>query len=465
MNETRLRVIQEQLKLRYKDVWDFEFLSDSPEYDAASQKEDFLATIAYFVHFILGTEELADLFESLVSYYSRLEASDEVEEVNRSLMEDLREFARMIKSSPKWPKFLSDVTHPGVLMSVLPTEEELAGIESPADLIDKASATITIAEFIERLSNLKGLSGNSVQRVERITQEIWRDGASFGTFEYLWELDDSLRERAEGLLSEIRELVARMKQLLEFNIRYSGAYAATQLRNAYHTQSPEGIEKIRAPGDFLDMPWRTAIAGALRLASAQGKRGKRAARQVYQYLQSHLSNRLAKQSVIRRFKAYCQLYKCRWLLDQLKELPPKKQPEAFLQDFLEEFVFNHGYYPISEAKLGRGRLDVLVTVPTGADFLIEVKQIGWGRGKKTIQKTRSALVQASIYKQRLEGYETLTPEVYITVFTDKYRVIDGEQPIRKLGIDFYVEIIPLIDAPVSEWKTPEILSLENVVKE
>lgn len=464
MNDTRLRVIQEQLKQRYKDVWDYEFLPDSREYDESSQKQDFLATIANFVHFIFDTEELKDLFEPLVSYYSRLEASDEVKQINKSLTENFREFAHLIKSSPKWPEFLKGVKHPGVPISVLHLEEEFEGIKSPADLIKKASETMTMAEFIERLSNLKDLSGNSTQPAQTIVQEIWRNGATFGTFENLLRLDESLRKRTEDLLSEIRKLIARLKQLFEFNSRYYGAYAATQLLTAYCILSPEVSAEIRTPGD-LDMRWRRTEADAWGLASAQGKRGKCAARQVYQYLQSHLTNRLAKQSIIRRFNAYCQLYKCRWLLNQLEELLPRKQPEAFLQDFLEEFVFNHGYYPVSEAKLGRGKLDVLVGAPTGAGFLVEVKQIGWGKEKKTSQKTRSAPVQASIYKQRLEGYKNLTPEVYIIIFTNKYLTIEEDQPIRKLGIDFYVEVIPLIDAPVSEWGTPETLSLNNVIKE
>ena len=87
MNDTRLRVIQEQLKQRYKDVWDYEFLPDSREYDESSQKQDFLAAIANFVHFILDTEELKDLFEPLYSYYLRLEASEEVKQIKKSLIQ------------------------------------------------------------------------------------------------------------------------------------------------------------------------------------------------------------------------------------------------------------------------------------------------------------------------------------------------------------------------------------------
>jgi hypothetical protein len=200
------------------------------------------------------------------------------------------------------------------------------------------------------------------------------------------------------------------------------------------------------------------------LSEAQGQLGKQVTRDLYLRLRSALTNRIAKRTVISRFKAYCELYKTTWLISELGKAENERRPEAFLQDFLEEYVFQQGYYPVSEAQLGRGRLDILVHKPGEASFLVEAKQVGFGSkdGDATIRdainRIEQAMAQALTYKDRLADYASES-DVYIVLFTPQYFVFEDEQPVKRGGLSFFVEVINLIDKPVTQWGAPEGLSV------
>ena len=142
------------------------------------------------------------------------------------------------------------------------------------------------------------------------------------------------------------------------------------------------------------------------------------------------------------------------------------KPEEVLQDFLEEYVFQQGYYPISQAQLGRGRLDALVHTPSEASFLVEAKQVGLGNSqesvtaRRAIQKIEEAIDQAQSYQHRLAGY-TAGSDVYVVLFSARYLIFNDPLPIKRGGLNFFAEIVNLIDKPVTEWGKPELLSLER----
>ena len=172
-------------------------------------------------------------------------------------------------------------------------------------------------------------------------------------------------EELRDLLQEIlREEESRLQQG-----QHTGAKAIQLLQSIHqYVTSPES-QKDNPRKEF----WY--------LSSADGLPGKRVAKDMYVRLRTALTNRIAKQTVIKRFKAYCGLYKTRWLINELRSNENEGKTEEVLQDFLEEYVFQQGYYPISQAQLGRGRLDVLVNTPSEASFLVEAKQVGLGKAK------------------------------------------------------------------------------------
>jgi len=270
----------------------------------------------------------------------------------------------------------------------------------------------------------------------------------FGTMTTFMEFvfsTEELRDAFEALLSAgMNNVPAR---------RHIGSNAAQLMQSIYHYATADDNESRKAHSKKI---WY--------LSNAEGRPGKRVARDVYLRLRSALTNRIARQTVISRFKAYCELYKTRWLLDELDEDENRAHPERFLQRFLEEYAFQQGYYPISEAQLGRGRFDTLIHKLNGTSFLVEAKQVGFGSeggnatSKEAIEKIERAIAQAQPYKSRLADY-TCESDVYIVLFTPQYFVFEGEQPVKRGELSFFVEVVNLIDKPVTEWGTQIPLSL------
>lgn len=274
----------------------------------------------------------------------------------------------------------------------------------------------------------------------------------FGTIAVFVEfiLDtEELRDVFETLLSADTSS-GRAKQ-------HTGSNAAQLMQSVYYYVHDEN-ENDKS-GDLLADLWY--------LSDTQGRPGKRTARDVYLRLRSALTNRIVRKTVLSRFKAYCELYKTAWLISELNKGENKNRPERFLQNFLEEYVFQQGYYPISEAHLGRGRLDTLIHEINGASFLVEAKQAGFGSesedvtSKKAIAKIEQAIAQAQAYKSRLADY-TSESDVYIVMFTSRYFVFSDEQPVKREGLNFFVEIVNIIDKAITHWGTAKSLSLEKV---
>jgi hypothetical protein len=258
---------------------------------------------------------------------------------------------------------------------------------------------------------------------------------------------------------ELRDLLQEILRADESRLhhgRHTGARAVQLLQSVHqHVTSPESRIKNASKRFWY-------------LSSAGGQPGKRVARDVYVRLRTALTNRTAKQTVIKRFRAYCELYKTRWLINEVRRKENEGKTEEVLQDFLEEYVFQQGYYPISQAQLGRGRLDALAYAPGEAGFLVEVKQAGFGNSnsqesiaaRTAIQKIEEAINQAQSYQHRLTGIASGS-DVYVVLFSARYLVFNDPLPIRRGGLSFFVEVVNLIDKPVTEWGNPVVLSLEQ----
>jgi hypothetical protein len=253
-------------------------------------------------------------------------------------------------------------------------------------------------------------------------------------------------------LRDLFEAIIRANPSESRKGRHTGPQAAYLLESIHQYVTAPESQKDNASAEF----WY--------LSDAHGQPGKRVVRDVYVRLRSALTNRVARQTVLKRFKAYCELYKTRWLINEVRRVENKGKTEEVLQDFLEEYVFQQGYYPISQAQLGRGRLDALVNTPGEASFLVEVKQVGLGNRQEQvskgepIQRILDAIAQAQGYQHKLAGYIS-TSDVYVVLFSADYLVFDDPLPIRQGGLSFFVEVVNLIDKPITEWGQPNRLSV------
>ena len=139
--------------------------------------------------------------------------------------------------------------------------------------------------------------------------------------------------------------------------------------------------------------------------------------------------------MLKRFKAYCELYKTRWLINEVRRVENEGKTEEVLHDFLEEYVFQQGYYPISQAQLGRGRLDDWSTPQARLASSWRLTG-GFGNSqesvtaRKAIQRINQAIAQAQSYQHRLAGY-TSTSDAYVVLFSADYLIFDDPLPLGR----------------------------------
>ncbi|MDR6783894.1 hypothetical protein ABIE26_002717 [Pedobacter africanus] len=157
---------------------------------------------------------------------------------------------------------------------------------------------------------------------------------------------------------------------------------------------------------------------------------------------SHLERlniQLSIEQYVDRFIVYMSLY---FIPDADQSKTEKK-----LQTSFEEFLFNVGYYPISESVLKNGRLDTLA-VNQNQVFLFEIKQFDLGRTKEGVKdlkkKLRGAQIQSSIYSERLRSFPRLSNHIFFLLFTNEKVILkDNINRVPKDNLVFVFKVITL----------------------
>ncbi|MCE7057143.1 hypothetical protein LZF95_20855 [Algoriphagus sp. AGSA1] len=173
-------------------------------------------------------------------------------------------------------------------------------------------------------------------------------------------------------------------------------------------------------------------------------------KKILNFIELELNNNLSLELVVLRFKAFMELYQ---LGDQANERE--------CQNEFERFLFLNGYYPVTEARLGSGRLDSLAFDIENA-FLYEHKFVK--NVKDLIRKLKSSAIQASIYHSRLRGLPRISNIVYIIIFTLKSFEIDGSNSVLINGVTFNVAVVSLDKTSPSSFKTMPRIAVKDVIE-
>jgi|JI10StandDraft_1071094.scaffolds.fasta_scaffold10835_5 hypothetical protein len=183
------------------------------------------------------------------------------------------------------------------------------------------------------------------------------------------------------------------------------------------------------------------------------------AERLFFHLSHSLNGNYMKNYILEKFVAYIELYQ--------SDNVPNKNVEKFFQKEFEMFLFLHDIYPISEAQIGSGRLDILA-ISENNSILYELKQVGFSKtsSKKSaiLKRSLGGFIQTSIYKKRLASLKNIDNNVYIIIFTKiPFCFNDSSNKIIMDDIVFNFYIINLSRISPSSDKIEQV-SLNDIFK-
>jgi hypothetical protein len=178
---------------------------------------------------------------------------------------------------------------------------------------------------------------------------------------------------------------------------------------------------------------------------------------IFNYLSEKLYTQLSIEAYVDRFITYISLY--------YKINFKKGDAEGVMQHKFEEFLFNAGYYPISEMQLQYGRLDTIAVNPEHA-FLFEHKQLDLNKADENqlAERIKNAQIQSHIYKDSLNNFPRLNHHVFILLFTNRKVIFkDNVDRITKNGIVFITKVCTVYDKTASNIKDEVTIDINNLI--
>lgn len=451
MNNNKLDNLKLRLGQLLSDIENFRFspIRSTGKYDKDESKE-FLVCVADLVHLMQTSETTSFILQNLIDIYERLPNSEQVKVLNANFSDAFIPLASEIICLPKWKSFCR--TKDGQNSYVNPLEK--TGKTDRFNMIKSAV-------FVSDLSKFRDFRGNTIDQVDTI-REILVDSryGLNGILDKYFAFDKDSFPKFSQKLSECfgkaNLTVNKLKELFEYNPRFDAYNSLIEILSIYRNVHPNPNQTPEFVGNFS---YYFSVENGL--TPQEVKQLQKHATKIVRVIENNLNLSVIKKQLVSRFKAMCELYDIDELVTAIKK---SSHPEKTLQKYWEKFAFLNNYYPISEAQLGSGRLDSLITSDVEAAFLSEIKQIGFSTQKINLKfLIKGAAVQADAYKRKLEGFPNLDKNVYVLLFTN-FPVSVEKDEVEKSGIHFHLEVIQISNEPDSK-KTPVKLNIQDIVYE
>ncbi|SHJ83574.1 hypothetical protein SAMN05444280_13336 [Tangfeifania diversioriginum] len=392
---------------------------------------NFRTEIAFFIHFIKNNYLTQTLFEELLKYNDTIDLSEKYVNSIIKTIEHLRQISRLLKEHQDFKKFKVECNGgwKNPFNDHRPIEVSL--------LLDKIEK---IPEFI---SSKKIEFINKNYSILVSIYERWEDHIKTS------DLTEIVTE-----LNNCRKELFVLEHLTGFQKEYIGANSAIRLNHLYNAIFPMHLPQSASEGIFENL----IVSGT---DFENDEQYLSDCKKLQNYIIQKLDEGFSIDITIKNFIAFMENY---------RNASDYHEGERQLQKEFEMYLFNKGYFPLSEVQLKNARIDTLATNDTNA-FLIEYKQILRVKSQIALQsalkeKIKSAFTQCDIYSKRLNANPMLQKIVYVMIFTSKYFIFkNGNTIINYNGLTFSFHSVYLGDENPSKIKKPLIYDIETILNE
>jgi len=252
-----------------------------------------------------------------------------------------------------------------------------------------------------------------------------------------------------------------LEDLVGFGMRYAGCAAAQLLACGYLKCCPSGLSQL-AVSPLSRLLVETALRG-------RGWPKKRidapemelAVDDVCARLEAVTTSRAQRSYFTNRLTTFFTMYgkeRIRQRLNDLARTRCTRYEERIFRPLVEELAFDHGLFALPEAQLSGDRPDIVMQ-DLDVWYVYELKQLGFGSGRKTEGKTLALLTEAlsksHSYREKLSQIRGIQNDVYILLFVngqasfvDDDRVLGSRHVVERDGISYQLQLVNVpLDAP------------------
>ena len=417
MFSMRIDIIRKELDRRYCEIQGVG--------DHASEGNKFL-------FFLLTTPGIREFIINLAKSKDRFKNSDEYNRIKNEIISSIKEIVEIIRDGG---------FENGQFIDGLPNHFQLP----TPDLKD---SRLSFNQYIECLRNFENYFD---QVVISVSEPI------LGSINHIfnvandnkWRYDKIKYKTVYNILSTSYD---RLTAHLGFRFQYEGAESVVNLLSVFF-RSHLGYLVDLTPHDFGNEVEKACnrrnenCTMNIFLSSLSIEDYKT----LYHAVDKFLMTSKSKSALIARLKTYCILIK-RSLFQK------ERVNEAEISKIVEEFIFNYGYFPVVNPKMGSSIPDILVepsiNIRWDNSVLIELKQ--YINNNCTIGKLNKAIAQSKNYLSIVRG---LKPEiddmVYLLIFYGGDYLLDIDDKYRDPKVN--IEFIYVGKNPPSKLKGPKTL--------
>jgi hypothetical protein len=368
--------------------------------------------VAYFVNTIYQNDELSFLFNELLNYSSRLTLNEEYSKAILNIRQSIKSIANQLLTHEKFTEF--------------ETIEKNGGWKNPFD-----SSAICI-EVRPLLEGLRDLDNNKLcmRYVDIFTLLNSSDGLN-GILNHFLRTSNLHIQGIKNELNSFNDNLLILHFHSKFQHDFLGVNSAFAIKNIY-----DAIHPVITTTDSN----KQIINGWINSGENTIERDNLLShcKRIKEYFHQKLTTKFSIDFAINKFKHYMEIFQIDYV---------SGNSETYFQREFELFMFNNGYYALSQGQVGNGRYDDIILDDNNA-FLFEHKQIGFGNKSDSkldcLNKFKSGKIQTEIYHQRLKLHPRLSNDVFIVIFSKHYiRLKNGTTNFKKEGINFNFKLICL----------------------
>lgn len=406
MFNMRIDIIRKELERRFKEVGELKN-RDYKEVEEA---------ISRFLYFLLSEPVTKDFILELSRYDEDFIKSYEFIEIKEKVADTIKTIIGEIDSSG-----MVDEDYKKRFRSKHPTLTNLFDLPDP----DIRNEYLSLDKFLQALRNFDQYSGCILNDFHHLMNHL----------KYLFENDiyyDNSKTNTNVIADSINN-IRGINLVLEAKFRYQAEYDSAnslhRLLNCMTIGYRFLLWNIRS--ELGEEKYFRSDAERHTGTVSESEYLVRDCRNVYHAIDKFLSTSKSKSFLIDRLITYST-----WI--KREDFPKSKMKtkwgnEKKVSKIVEEFMFNHGYFPLVDFKMGKSKPDILsvpgMNVRWDNSVLIELKQsIG---ESYTSGKLSNHITQAKRYLSTIRGAkQDIVDKVYLLVFYNEKSILEIDKSYR-----------------------------------
>ena len=394
MFNMRIDIIRKELERRYEEIKNFQ----------GDNGDERNRLVINFLHALFSEPFLKEFLLSLARFHEDFKISEKFKHIKIDVMEAVKNIINEIDRVGLIDKEFGKII-----------KGKQANFDNPFQLSgpDVVNGNLSFDQYLQGLRKFEKYAEVActewgLESIERMINSIFENASIRSNFCRMDIIQNSINQIFECK----RMLIAFLRRKAE----YDGADSLINLLPVYLLSETTYLSTLK-DNDFGDVVRQTIERHRISPPDVENFDTIQDCKNLYHAIDKFLMSSESKSFLIYRLLTYC-----RWIKKEDFPKPDTDNKERRISKILEEFLFNHGYFPLVNFKMGKSIPDILsapgIDLRWDNSVLIELKQI-IGKTSYTPSDLITDIGQAQDYLSDVKGVNPgIVDTVYLLIFYD-----------------------------------------------